>query len=687
MAKNKKKKKSSKTTKGYLKYLIILICIVLLSGLLYVFLNLKDDNTDLTVVEKKWIAENTDTLMDINVPNNLSVISDNGNGVVFDYIHKIETDTELRFNKKSYNYEDSINSLNGLSVLVLGINDKINNKDMQISEDNYVLASLNDKKVEDITDVSNAKIGVLSSDSKYLKNIIGLNYQYKEYKTLDMLVKGITKKEIDYIIVPRYYGLESIVVNKLNINYTFDNISNKIVLRTSGKNKLNSIMKKYLTKFKNENYFSSYEKSFMNFYRQTSGVTDMNITSLSNKVYSYGYVKDSNYNLKQGKKLSGFAGEYISMLSSMANMDMKYKEYSNSEDLASAIESDEIDIAFIDFDYDNTNGLYTKNGFNTSLVALSKTNYQFSTKEGLVGRKVYSLKGSPITTYLKNNINTRINEIKSINSYVPDDGVLVLDEIDYYYYTSDGKLNNYYTLVKDSYNSNYSYFVQKDESILYNYINFILSYADSNSIKENSVKKLVDDSINKSNFASVYIIIIIAILVPILLIFALVVFFKNKNHTKLLRKESVLRYTDMLTSLKNRNYLRANMDTWDEAKISPRAVIVIDLNNLSYVNDNYGQEEGNTLIKKAAAILINTQLEKSEIMRTDGNEFLLYLVGYTKTQVNTYVNKLSREFEKLPYNFGAAIGYSMIEDEIKTIDDAINEANIAMREDKEQNYK
>ena len=143
----------------------------------------------------------------------------------------------------------------------------------------------------------------------------------------------------------------------------------------------------------------------------------------------------------------------------------------------------------------------------------------------------------------------------------------------------------------------------------------------------------------------------------------------------------------MLTSLKNRNYLMANIDEWDEMKVIPRTVIIADLNNLKYINDNYGQEEGNMLIKKAAAILINTQLEKSEIIRTDGNEFLIYLIGYNKTQVNTYINKLSREFEKLPHGFGAAIGYSMIEDEIKTIDDAINEASIEMRMDKEQNYK
>ena len=132
--------------------------------------------------------------------------------------------------------------------------------------------------------------------------------------------------------------------------------------------------------------------------------------------------------------------------------------------------------------------------------------------------------------------------------------------------------------------------------------------------------------------------------------------------------------------------INANIEKWDDTKVYPRTIIMIDLNNLKYVNDNYGHEEGNNLIKKAGAILINTQLEKSEIIRTDGNEFLIYLIGYSKSQISTYISKLSKEFEKLPYNFGAAIGYSMIEDEIKTIDDAINEATIEMRKDKE-NYK
>ena len=52
----------------------------------------------------------------------------------------------------------------------------------------------------------------------------------------------------------------------------------------------------------------------------------------------------------------------------------------------------------------------------------------------------------------------------------------------------------------------------------------------------------------------------------------------------------------MLTNLKNRNYLNANIEKWDDTKVYPRTIIVIDLNNLKYVNDNYGHEEGNNLI-------------------------------------------------------------------------------------------
>ena len=145
-------------------------------------------------------------------------------------------------------------------------------------------------------------------------------------------------------------------------------------------------------------------------------------------------------------------------------------------------------------------------------------------------------------------------------------------------------------------------------------------------------------------------------------------------------------YLDVMTNLKNRNYLNDNLSYWESNKIYPQAVVIIDLNNISVINDSKGHEEGDKQIKSAANILIKTQRENSEIIRTDGNEFLIYLVGYEENQIVTYVNKLMKEFKHLPYEYGASMGYFMIKSESTTIDDAINEALIKMRENKGEEY-
>ena len=69
-------------------------------------------------------------------------------------------------------------------------------------------------------------------------------------------------------------------------------------------------------------------------------------------------------------------------------------------------------------------------------------------------------------------------------------------------------------------------------------------------------------------------------------------------------------------------------------------------------------------------------------MRTDGNEFVIYLVGYNQKQITNYIHKLNKEIKKLPYDFGAEFGYSIIEDDIKTIEDAMNEAVEDMKKQK-----
>ena len=60
------------------------------------------------------------------------------------------------------------------------------------------------------------------------------------------------------------------------------------------------------------------------------------------------------------------------------------------------------------------------------------------------------------------------------------------------------------------------------------------------------------------------------------------------------------------------------------------------------------------------------------------------MVGYDEKKVIEYTRKIIKELKELPHGFGATLGYSMIEDDIKTIDDAINEATLSMRQAKEK---
>jgi diguanylate cyclase (GGDEF)-like protein len=115
------------------------------------------------------------------------------------------------------------------------------------------------------------------------------------------------------------------------------------------------------------------------------------------------------------------------------------------------------------------------------------------------------------------------------------------------------------------------------------------------------------------------------------------------------------------------------MDKWDSNKVYPQAIIVIDLNDLKAINNEFGYAEGDHVIKSAANILINNQLKNTDIIRTDGNEFMIYSVGYTEDQIVLYMRKLYKLMKELPHEKEQTLGYSMILNDIKLIEDAINE--------------
>ena len=174
------------------------------------------------------------------------------------------------------------------------------------------------------------------------------------------------------------------------------------------------------------------------------------------------------------------------------------------------------------------------------------------------------------------------------------------------------------------------------------------------------------------------------ILIAIVVILIAYKYTKRVKIAKRIKKEDKMRFIDQLTSLKNRNYLNENIEAWNKNTIYPQTTLIIDLNNIQYINDTYGYAEGDKQIKAAANILIKLQIDNTDIIRTDGTEFLVYFVGHSEKQIASFMRKLNKEFKKLPYDFGVVMGYSVINDDIKLIEDAINEATLAVKEKKSE---
>ncbi|MDD6224315.1 MAG: GGDEF domain-containing protein [bacterium] len=669
--------------------IIIPVAVALLVFIgLYAYLNYEDEKTNLTVMEKKWVNNNLKTKFDFEIVNNLPVYSMDGAGVIFDFIKSFETNIGLEFNKISYPKEKS-STTTGLRVRILNNDTELTEKDLLIYEDGYIAISKNDVRYDKIEEFANQTIGVFANDvgelSYYLKNAKEITY--KSYSTIEEMMSDLEVGNITMIVIPQIMYLDQTIANtSYYINHYFIEMKQKVVLTLSEDNEnLNNIVTKYFEKWKNTYYVDEYNREYLNYYAQKNQMNDKTKQELISKTYVYGYVENPPYETEIDKIPAGIASEYIARIKRLTNIDLVYQKYSSKKELKEAIDKKEVDIYFNDFGYKTSEYQLTVSPMIEEYVVLAPTNSKEMVKtfEGLKNKKVNMLSNSLVLTYFKENSKASIKEVKKLDQLTKRHGIIIVDKEIYNYYRNS-KFSKYEVLFSDTMSNDYTFAIKNGNDDFYKLYNYMITTNSYYNYRTAGLNSLDLSLIERTSFEELYLIILGLILLPLLILTAVFLILKKKKKIKEVRKEDRRKYTDMLTSLKNRNYLNINMETWENSKVYPQAIVMIDLNNVKYVNDNYGHEAGDQLIISAASILVNTQLENSEIIRTDGNEFLVYLVGYSEKQIDTYCKKLGKEFKDLPHGFGAAIGYSMITDDIKTIDDAINEAALDMRTSKEK---
>ncbi len=679
-----------------MKKKLIIIGPLLIAAITFVFVyryyNKEDKTTTLTVAEKKWVEENKDQAYDFEVVNDYPLYGTNGEGVIFDFIKDFENKIGMEFNKIPY-LKTSIPTTDSFRITILKNDEKLSKRDLFLFNDNYVAIGKTYQRINHIKDMKNIVFGVLKEDSEeisfYLKS--GTNLSYKSYDNITDLYAALDRDEINMIVVPNIMYLDyTIEKNKYSVNYYFTEIKKQIVLTLSDSNEeLNTIVTKYYNKWRQTNYIKEYNEAYLNYYLEKNKLNAKTKASLISKNYVYGYVDNLPYEMKVRKRVEGIAGEYIERVSRLAGINFKYKKYPSKKALQKAIDKGEIDVYFDYYNYSNDKYLATLSTFVEDYVVLGRQedNHIVNSFESLKDQDIAMLKGDSLYNYFSNNSRANIKEYNNLDTLLKkaDSRLIVVDREIYAYYQNN-KFKKLKLLYQDTMMNDYKFMVKNNNEAFYDLFNYIINTNSYYNYRNSGIESLKASILEDSTLEQFYTIVLIMVFTP-LIIFAVIYFIlKKKKQVKKVKIQDRHKYTDMLTSLKNRNYLNAKMKEWEDCEIFPQSIVMVDLNNVKYVNDNYGHEEGDQLIIKAAGILVNTQLENSEIIRTDGNEFLIYLVGYSDRQISTYTKKLAKEMKNLPHEFGAAVGYSMITDEIKTLDDAINEATLEMITNKED-YK
>ena len=675
------------------KKLIIIIPIVIAIVtfiFVYRYYNKEDETTTLTVREKQWVQEHVDQTYDFEVVNDYPLYGLNGEGVIFSFLDDFEENIGLEFNRIPY-LKESDTQTDSFRIRILDNDEQLGKKDLTLFNDNYVAVGKTYQRINNIKDFKNVTFGIFEEDSNnisyYLKS--GNNLSYKTYKTIEEIYQALDNDEVDMVIVPNIMYLNYTIDNdKYAINYFFTEMQKQIVLTLSKDNEeLNEIVTKYYNKWRQTKYVEEYNDAYLDYYLEANELDAKTKAELISKNYVYGYVKNPPYEQLVNNKVAGIAGEYVDRVARLSGINFKYQEYETIKDLENAIDKGEVDLYFDYYNYNNDKYTSTLSTFIEQYVVLGKEEdkHIVTSFESMKDEQLAMLGNDSLYNYFSNNARAKIKTYDNIKDLVKESGdrLIVVDREIYTYYQNK-EFKNLKLLYTDTMMNDYKFMVKNNNEAFYDLFNYIINTNSYYNYRNSGITNLHASILEGSTLQQVYTIVLTIIFIPLIILLIAYLIIKKKKQIKKVKASDRHKYTDMLTSLKNRNYLNAKMPEWESSKVFPQSIVIVDLNNVKYINDNYGHEEGDDLIIKAAGILVNTQLENSEIIRTDGNEFLIYLVGYSERQVSTYVKKLGKEMKNLPHEFGAAIGYSMITDEIKTLDDAINEATLEMITAKEE---
>ena len=155
-----------------------------------------------------------------------------------------------------------------------------------------------------------------------------------------------------------------------------------------------------------------------------------------------------------------------------------------------------------------------------------------------------------------------------------------------------------------------------------------------------------------------------------------------------------LAYHDSLTNLPNRRSFMTHFQS--KSRYSSRArkklsILFIDLDNFKFINDQWGHDVGDLVLKESAKNIKEAIRQKDIVARFGGDEFIVMLKDVQDEQeIMTYVNQILMKFQEpllvsgREYMITVSIGVAIYPEHGLTSDELIKNADTALHYIKER---
>jgi diguanylate cyclase (GGDEF)-like protein/putative nucleotidyltransferase with HDIG domain len=142
-------------------------------------------------------------------------------------------------------------------------------------------------------------------------------------------------------------------------------------------------------------------------------------------------------------------------------------------------------------------------------------------------------------------------------------------------------------------------------------------------------------------------------------------------------KNLYLSYHDHLTDLYNRRYFEYRLSQLNEDKYLPLTIVMGDVNGLKLINDSFGHEAGDEILRKAAYVIKKGCRENDVVARIGGDEFGIILTKTDEESAEKIIRRFKDEAQAVDFDntlLSISFGYSTLHQKNKRIEEVMMEA-------------